>query len=256
MLLAADIGNTNITLAAFRGRRLVKRWRLISDPRRSAAAYARDLARIGGRRGFEAVIYGSVVPKLDRTFALAVRRRFGVMPIAVTPRSKLGFEIRVDKPSEVGADRLLNSLAAYRLFGGPAIVLDFGTATTFDCIAANGDYLGGAILLGPELAAKALRLYTAKLPEVKVAPTRRVIGKNTVECIQAGLYHGYVGMVERVLRLTVLELTRGRRRKVNILATGGLARPFARALPMVRRVVPDLTLLGLRDAYALLSGQR
>ncbi len=256
MLLAADIGNTSITLAAFRGRRLVKRWRLISDPRRTSAAYARDLASVAGRRGFDAVIYGSVVPRLDRTFAAAVRRRFGIQPIAVTPRSRLGFKVRVDKPSEVGADRLLNALAAHRLYGGPAIVLDFGTATTFDCIASNGDYLGGAILLGPELAAKALRLYTAKLPEVRVAPTRRVIGKNTVECIQAGLYHGYIGMVERVLRLTARELTRGRRRKVHVLATGGLAGPFARSLPMVRRVVPDLTLLGLRDAYAILSGQK
>ncbi|HVE11901.1 MAG TPA: type III pantothenate kinase [Elusimicrobiota bacterium] len=253
MLLAADIGNTNVTLGAFEGARLVRQWRLATDPGRTADEYGSEVLSFWERtfpgRRPEAFVYGSVVPKLDHVFETLSRKYLGLRPRAVGARSRLGIRIKVDKPSEVGADRVLNALAAHRLYGGPAIVLDFGTATTFDCVSARGDYLGGAILIGPRLAAEALARATAKLPEVEIVPTRRVIGKNTVECIQAGLYYGYLGMVRLVLEKSIKEMGRPR---AKVIATGGLARLFAKDLGKVR-MAEDLTLQGLRLAYETFS---
>lgn len=161
------------------------------------------------------------------------------------PGTRLGLRLAVRTPSEVGADRVLNALAARALHGAPCVVVDFGTATTFDCVSRRGDYLGGAILPGPRLAAKALRLHTAKLPEVPVAPTRRVIGKDTVECIQAGLYWGYLGTIERVLKMTLGEM---KAPGAKVVLTGGLAPLFARHFPEAVSE-PDLTIQGLRLAF-------
>lgn len=253
-VLAVDIGNTNITIGRFEGERLRRVWRLETDPSVGAAAYARRITRrLGrGRRGLDGAVCASVVPRLSRVIDKACAQSLGVSPKVVTQTTPIGIRPKVDKPSEVGADRLLNSLAAYRMFGGPVVVVDFGTATTFDCVSAGAEYLGGAILPGPHLAAKALSLHTARLPKVPVEPTRRVIGKNTVECIQAGLYHGYLGMVDRVLRETLKEMRGpGKRKKtprIPVVATGGLAGLFAKAMPF-SRVVPELTLRGLRLAY-------
>lgn len=245
-LLAADIGNTDITLGLFSEGRLTRRWRLKTETGRSVSSYGRAITRLVGRKSSLAgVVYGSVVPKLNKVFEAFARSHTGRPPIAVTPKSPLGLRLRVDRPSEVGADRLLNSLAAFKLFGGPIIVLDFGTATTFDCVSKRGDYLGGAILPGPELSARALSLYTAKLPKVEMRPTRRVIGKNTVECIQAGLYHGYIGMIRHVLGRSRIEM-KGR---VKVIATGGLARMFIKEVPEISEIEPNLTLYGLRIAY-------
>jgi type III pantothenate kinase len=246
MLLVADVGNTSTTFGLFRGRRLLRQWRHATESGRTGARYVAQLKRHLGKNKPTACVFGSVVPQLDRPLKTAVKRATGLTAIAITPRSKLGFKLKVDRPREVGADRVLNTLAALELYGKPAIVLDFGTATTFDCISRGGDYIGGAILLGPDLAAKALNRHTAKLPQVRMAKTRRVIGRNTVECIQAGLYHGYLGMVQHVLKASIREL--GGRPKV--IATGGLARLFAKDLVEVQAVEPDLTLHGLRLAYA------
>jgi len=168
VLLTIDIGNTNLTCGLFRGAQLVRSWRMATEPKRPAGAYERDLHRKLGRNiPLAAVVYGSVVPRLNPVIGRAVRRLCARAPIAVTPRSPLGIKLRVDRPSEVGADRLLNALAACRKYGGPAIVLDFGTATTFDCVSRRAEYLGGAILPGPDLSARALSLHTAKLPLLK-----------------------------------------------------------------------------------------
>lgn len=264
LLLAADIGNTNITLGAFRGERLVREWRLPTDPERGAEDYGREIGRlVGGLKGggVERVVFGSVVPRLSPVFRSLAKKRFGVRALEITPRSRLGMRLLVDRPSEVGADRVLNSLAAFRKHGGPAVVLDFGTATTFDCVSRRGDYLGGAILPGPHLAARALALNAAKLPRVPIRPTRRVIGKNTVECIQAGLYYGYLGMVERVLKGTLAELRGCRsgrsssRPHIPVIATGGLARLFSRAMSRRVAVEPHLTLEGLRLADGIVCGK-
>ncbi len=249
MLLAVDVGNTNLTVGAFVGERLVRQWRLETDPRRGVEWYARALKcpfrKLDGLPN--AVVYGSVVPPLDATLESAMKKAFGVKPLAVTPRSKLGLKLKVKTPNQVGADRVLNALALKALVGAPAIAIDFGTATTFDCVDPAGDYVGGAILLGPNSAARALHEFTAKLPLVKVRKPARVIGKDTVHCLEAGLYFGYVGMIREVLGRTMSEM--GGRPAV--VATGGLAPLFLGDLPGVRHE-PDLTLRGLRFAHEIL----
>jgi type III pantothenate kinase len=257
MLLAVDIGNSNVTLGAFDGKHLLNQWRLASDPEKTADEYGSAvqnlLARALPKRSVRAFVYGSVVPRLDAIFSALALRYFGLKAIAVTVESPLGIRLRVDRPSEVGIDRLLNSLAVSRLYGTPAVVLDFGTATTLDCVSASDEYLGGAILIGPGTAARALAEKTAKLPEVQIRPTRRVIGKNTVECIQAGLYDGYLGMMERILKKTIQEMRPySKGRKLRLIATGGWAELFARELG-VPILAPDLTLQGLRLAYETIS---
>ena len=245
MLLAVDVGNTNLTVGVFAGDRLVRRWRIETDLRRSSSWYGRALKcpfrKVGALPA--AAVYGSVVPPLDRKLERAIADAFGIAPVAITPRSPLGFKLKVRTPHQVGADRLLNA-AALRETGGPAIAIDFGTATTFDCVDAAGDYVGGAILLGPNSAARALHEFTAKLPLVKVQKPRSVVGKDTEECMQAGLYYGYLGMIKEVLARTKAELG-GRPR---VVATGGLAPVFLKELPGARHD-PDLTLRGLRLCY-------
>lgn len=252
VLLAADIGNTNVTVGAFEGERLLHLWRLGTDAKKTADEYGALLGALVDRlpaaraKGISGFAVGSVVPALTGVFERVARTRFGLEAFVVGPRTPTGLKLKVDEPDEVGADRLLNALAAWRLFGAPAVVLDFGTATTFDCLSSRGEYLGGAILIGPELIARALAEHTAKLPQVPIAKTRRVVARNTVECIQVGLYYGYLGMIDRVLDETLKEMGG---RGIRVLATGGLADLFAPALRRVERTVPDLTLQGLRLAF-------
>jgi type III pantothenate kinase len=249
LLLAVDVGNTNLTVGVFAGDRLIRQWRITTDLRRTSDWYARALKcpfrKLPGLP--DAVVYGSVVPPLDKTLETALKKAFGVKPLAVTPRSKLGLKLKVKTPNQVGADRVLNAVALKSLVGTPAIAIDFGTATTFDCVDAAGDYVGGAILLGPNSAARALHEFTAKLPWVKIRKPATVIGKDTVHCLEAGLYFGYLGMIREVLARTMAEM--GGRPVV--AATGGLAPLFLDDLPGVRHE-PDLTLHGLRFAHEIL----
>jgi type III pantothenate kinase len=245
LLLAVDVGNTNLTVGVFAGDRLVRQWRIETDPRRSSGWYARALKcpfrKVGGLPSSAAV--ASVVPAMDAVLSKAIRRAFGVEPSFITPRSRLGLKLKVRKPGQVGADRILNALALRELFDGPSIAIDFGTATTFDCVDASGAYIGGAILLGPNSAARALHEFTAKLPLIAVRKPRSVIGKDTGHCLEAGLYFGYLGMIREVLARTKAEMGG----KVRVAATGGLAPLFLKDLPGVRHE-PDLTLNGLRLA--------
>ncbi|MBI4061311.1 MAG: type III pantothenate kinase [Elusimicrobia bacterium] len=250
MLLAVDVGNTNLTVGAFAGDRLLRRWRLETDPRRSVGWYARALKRPFHRMDGPPVVavVGSVVPDMDAVLSAAIRKSFGFFPSFVTPRSPLGLKLKVRTPGQVGADRILNALALRELFAGrPSVAIDFGTATTFDCVDAGGAYIGGAILLGPNSAARALHEFTAKLPLVKPRRPRTVIGKDTVGCLEAGLYYGYLGMIREVLARTKAELGG----KAGVAVTGGLAPLFLEDLPGVRHA-PDLTLRGLRIAHAIL----
>jgi type III pantothenate kinase len=185
---------------------------------------------------------------MDAVLSEAIRKSFGFSPSFVTPRSPLGLKLKVKMPSQVGADRILNALALRELFKGPSIAIDFGTATTFDCVDASGSYIGGAILLGPNSAARALHEFTAKLPLIKVRKPRTVIGKDTEHCLSAGLYYGYLGMIREVLTRTKKEMGGA----VKVAATGGLAPLFLKDLPGVRHE-PDLTLNGLRIASGLIS---
>lgn len=252
MLLAVDVGNTNLTVGAFAGDRLIRQWRLETDLRRSSDWYARALKcpfrKVDGLPTSAAV--ASVVPGLDAVLSKAISQSFGFAPTFITPRSELGLKLKVRAPDQVGADRILNALALRELFDGPSIAIDFGTATTFDCVDAKGAYVGGAILLGPNSAARALHEFTAKLPLIAVRKPRTVIGKDTAHCLEAGLYFGYLGMIREVLGRTRKELG-GRPRAA---ATGGLAPLFLKDLPGVRHE-PNLTLNGLRIASRLIAAR-
>ena len=193
-------------------------------------------------------VVASVVPKMDAVLSDAILHAFGFRPSFITPSSPHGLKLKVKTPGQVGSDSILNALALRDLFPGkPSIAIDFGTATTFDCVDAGGAYIGGAILLGPNSAARALHEFTAKLPLIKVRKPRTVIGKDTEHCLEAGLYFGYLGMIREVLARTKKELGG----KAAVVATGGLAPLFLKELPGVRHE-PDLTLNGLRIASRLI----
>lgn len=255
MLLAIDIGNTNVVIGIYRGDDLLHQWRVASDTNRMPDEYAmilRDLlahhrlslANITG------CIIGSVVPPLTTVFSEMVESYLGLSPMIVGPGIRTGVRILYEDPRGVGADRILNALAAHRLYGGPAVVIDFGTATTFDAISSDGDYLGGAIAPGIGLAAEALFQHTAKLPRVELVTPKSAIGKNTPSAMQSGLIFGYVGLVEGLVNRFRREL--GENTKV--IATGGLAPLVAKETASIQIVDPKLTLYGLKLLFALNSG--
>jgi len=188
---------------------------------------------------------------MDAVLTKAIFKAFGLQSSFISPASPLGLKLSVKTPAQVGADRILNALALRELFKGPSIAIDFGTATTFDCVDTKGSYVGGAILLGPNSAARALHEFTAKLPLIKIRKPRTVIGKDTDHCLEAGLYFGYLGMIREVLARTKKEMGG----EVKVAVTGGLAPLFLKDLPGVRHE-PDLTLNGLRIAAGVISAAR
>jgi type III pantothenate kinase len=255
MLLAIDVGNTNIVLGVFDGATLVQSWRLQTVRERTSDelgllvdglfAHGRiELARISG------VILGSVVPPLTGTIRHMVQRYFGVTALTVEPGVNTGMPILYEVPSEVGADRIVNAVAAYEKFGQgarrPLIVVDFGTATTLDAITAVGEYLGGAICPGVQISADALFQRAARLPRIDVRKPTRVVGRTTVSAMESGLFYGYVGMVEGLVRRMSDELGGN---AVSV-ATGGLAEMIAPETSLIQHVDPDLTLHGLRIVWA------
>jgi len=252
MLLAIDIGNTNIVLGLYRGEELLSHWRIATDHRRMPDEYAMLLMELFAHarhrpEQVSGIAMASVVPPLTRTFEALCRDYFGQEPLVVDVGVKTGVRIRYDNPREVGADRVVNAAAAYRLYGGPACVVDFGTATTFDAVSAEGDYLGGAIAPGIGIAAQALFERTAKLPRVELTRPPSVIGRNTVQSIQSGLLFGYVGLVEGMVARFKAELGP----QTRVVATGGLAKIIARETEVIDVVDPWLTLHGLRIIYEL-----
>jgi type III pantothenate kinase len=251
-LLAIDIGNTNVTLGLYEGQTLGPRWRMATSHHRMPDEYGILLVNlfqhVGTRvKDIEAVIIASVVPPLTGTFEQACKEYVGREPMVVGPATRLGVNIRYDDPDQVGADRIVDALAAYRLYGGPACIVDFGTATTFDAIAENGDYLGGAIAPGIGIAADALFQRTAKLPKVDLQRPPSVIGRNTEHSVQSGLLFGYVGLVEGMVTRFRAELGPS----MKVIATGGLAELVARETSVLEIIVPWLTLDGLRMIYEL-----
>ena len=182
------------------------------------------------------------MPPLDSTLAQVCERYFGTKPLFIEPGIKTGMPIHYDNPAEVGADRIVNSVAAFEKYGGPCIIVDFGTATTFDCVSAKGEYLGGVISPGLGISADALFERTARLPRVDIRKPAHIIGSNTVGSLQSGLYYGYQGLVDGILELLVNELGRDTR----VIATGGLASLIGTASKLIRKVDEFLTLEGLR----------
>ena len=257
-LLAADVGNTNITLGLFTDGELSGSWRstahATATPDEVAAMTAEMLALDGHRLAeLQAVALASVVPPLTDTFERFVRTRIGLEPVMIDAASLAGtLSIEIDRPAEAGADRLCNALAARTEFGGPAIVIDLGTSTNFDLLSAEGAYIGGAIAPGLGLSLEALVGYASKLPRIELRRPPHAIGSNTIHAMQSGTVLGYIGLVSGLLtalRGELLERSPADSR-VTVIATGGYTHePWLRDVPGVDAIEPDLTLRGIRYAY-------
>ena len=251
MLLAVNANNTNTVFAVWDEARLIGMWRAATDARRTADEYVVWLDHLLGlqdlsRKRIDGTIIASVVPEANFNLRRLCREYCSSEPLVVgAPGVAIGAEPLVDRPEEVGADRLVNTVAAHDRYKGPLIVVDFGTATTFDVVDADGNYRGGVIAPGINLSLQALAMAAAKLPSVPIARTETVIGTSTVACMQSGIFWGYVGLVEGLVRRILDE----RSERMAVIATGGLAPLFDGATGVIDRVDPDLTLWGLQLIY-------
>ncbi len=252
MFLAIDVGNTNITLGLYDGDELGPRWRLATDHDRMPDEYGITLISLFQHAGVSAkdvraIAMASVVPPLTGTFEQACEKYLGQKPLVVDTGVKTGVRVRYDDPKQVGADRVVDAAAVQKLYGGPACSVDFGTATTFDAISEEGDYLGGAIAPGIGIAADALFQRAAKLPKVDLHRPPAAIGRNTVHSIQSGLLFGYVGLVEGMVARFRAELGP----KMKVIGTGGLAEIIAQETKVIDIIAPWLTLDGLKIVWEL-----
>lgn len=250
MILAVDVGNTNIVLGLFSEDQLVGRWRLSSDTRRTADEYSVLIEALISRtcpqcRTDMEIVLGSVVPVLSDTIDAALRRLFACKPFHVTYATPMPVANRYGKPNEVGVDRLADAVGASLLYGAPIVIVDAGTAVTLDVVSRDNEYLGGAILPGIEISAEALAKRTARLPRVAPHEPQHAIGRTTVESIRAGLLHGMVGAIDRLIELIWQELGY----ETKTVATGGLASAITSRSLHVREACEDLTLVGLREIY-------
>jgi type III pantothenate kinase len=203
-------------------------------------------------KGIHGIVISSVVPPLDSTLRQVCERYFNVKPLFIGPGIKTGMPVLYENPAEVGADRIVNSVAAFEKFGGPCITVDFGTATTFDCVTAKGEYQGGVICPGIKISAEALFSRTARLPRVDIRKPARIIGTNTVASLQSGLYYGYLGLVDGILELLIAEMGEGTR----VLATGGLAGLIGTGSKYIKHIEDFLTLDGLRIIWDRNSAEK
>jgi len=256
MLLAIDSGNTNIVFAVYDGDQVRGEWRASTDAERTAdelGVWLTQLLSIEGmsRTDIDAAIIASVVPAMVFGLKTLCRRYFKVEPLVVGDEGvELGISVLLDRPEEVGADRLVNAVAAHQCYPGPLIVIDFGTATTFDVVDSDGNYCGGAIAPGINLSLQALHMAAAKLPRVAIGRPRQVIGKATVPAMQSGIFWGYVGLIEGLVKRIKEEAGT----EMLVVATGGLAPLFHEAIPAIDRLDPDLTLRGLLTIHRMNAG--
>jgi type III pantothenate kinase len=252
MLLAIDIGNTDTTLGVFEDKELRATWHMATSIHRMADEYAALLLNLLRHQGLDTpaikeVALCSVVPTLIATYEELFQRYFHISPLVVGAGVKTGVRIRMDNPREVGADRIANAAAAHHLYGGPVIITDLGTATTFDAVSKEGDYLGGAIAPGINTATEALFLQAAMLPRVEIIRPKRAIGTNTTAAMQSGIIFGYVGLIEGMVARFRRELGE----KAKVVATGGWAELIASETPVIDVVNLNLTLIGLRLIYQM-----
>ena len=250
MLLVIDVGNTNTSLGVYQATELVAHWRLTTAPNRTVDEYgvhARNLFQLADLdfKAIDAIAIASVVPPLNYTLRRMAEVYFHLTPLFVDHCTDAGLGILYEPASDVGADRIVDAVAAIHKYGSPCIIVDFGTATTFNAINKNGQYLGGAITPGIMISSDALFERTAKLPRVDIKRPGTVIGSSTIAAMQSGLYHGYVGLVDGVLRKMIDELGG----KPRVIATGGLASLIATGSELIELVDDTLTLEGLRLVY-------
>jgi len=247
VLLALDAGNSNITIGAFDGRKMVAQWRLRTVHEQTADEWGILLRNLFAPAGLDiaavdGIIISSVVPPIDSTLAAMTQRYFHTEALFVTPRSNLGLKVCYDNPDEVGADRLVNGVAGFYKYGGPCVVVDFGTTINFDVISKNAEYLGGAIAVGIGIAIDALFSKTARLPLVDFRPPKDVVGTNTVASMQSGLYFGAVGMIDGILERVLAKLGP----ETRVIATGGQARLIVSGSRYLKTIDEHLTLEGLQ----------
>jgi type III pantothenate kinase len=256
LLVVVDVGNTNTVFGVYRGDELIESFRLSTDTERTGDEYGSLVLPLFGRRGIDparadAVVISSVVPPLRLTLDHLAHRYFGRKPLFVEPGVRTGMPIRMDNPTEVGADRIVNSLAARERHGAPVVVVDFGTATTFDIVNAAGEYVGGIIAPGITISAEALFAHASRLTRVDVRKPGELVGKNTASAMQAGIYYGYVGLVDGILERLLGEIPGVK----TVLATGGQADLIASGSKYIRQVEPLLTLAGLKLIHELNRGE-
>lgn len=251
MLLVFDIGNTNIVMGTYEGKKLMKHWRISTDRQKTGDEYGmlmNDLFRYQGIRmtDIHAIIISSVVPPLIVPMVKMCERYFHIHPLVVGPGIKTGIRLKYENPREIGADRIVNVVGAYEQYGGPLIVIDIGTATTFDVVADNGDFLGGVIAPGLGSSADALFQRAAKLPRIELVTPKNVISRNTIAGMQAGIIFGYVGQIDEIVNRIKVEM---KEEKVTVVATGGYARMISRESKTIDKIDHFLTLTGLRVLY-------
>ncbi|HYM31106.1 MAG TPA: type III pantothenate kinase [Candidatus Cybelea sp.] len=258
MLLAINANNTNTKFALYDGETMLDEWRIYTQAARTADEYAvwlSQLMHLKGRRidTVHSTIICTVVPQALFNLRLLCREYFKSEPLVIgDPKVELGIKALVDRPAEVGADRLANAIGAHVLYPGPAIVVDFGTATSFDVVDEDGNFCGGAIAPGPNLSLEALHMATAQLPRIAVAKPPKVIGTDTLGCMQTGVFWGYVGLVEGIVARTVKEWGG----PMTVIATGGLAPLFAGVTDVFQHMEPDITMRGLLDVYRRNAAKR
>jgi type III pantothenate kinase len=260
MLLVLDVGNTNTVLGVFAPKpdaqgagtygKLIAHWRVTTAKTQTVDEYGvlfRNLFAMNGLEvgSVQGTVISSVVPPLDSTLREVCERYFQIKPLFIEPGVKTGMPVQYDNPAEVGADRIVNGVAAFEKYGGPCIIVDFGTATTFDAVSAKGEYLGGVITPGIGISADALFQRTARLPRVDIRKPPRVLATNTVNSLQSGLYYGYLGLIDGILERLIAELGGD----VRVVATGGLASLMSSGSKYIREVDDLLTLEGLRIIY-------
>jgi type III pantothenate kinase len=244
-LLVVDVGNTNIVLGIYRGNDLASSWRLATARERTADEYGTLAKQLVGDIPLEGAIVSSVVPPVNSTIASMIEQYFGTEPLFVEPGVKTGVAIHVDNPLEVGADRIVNCVAAHHAWGGPTVIVDFGTATTFDLVTEDAKYMGGVIAPGLNISAEALFARAARLPRVDIRRPSSVIGTNTVVNMQSGIYFGYLSLVDGILARMKEEVPGLRK----VVATGGLASLFEDESEHIDEIDPELTLKGLKIIY-------
>lgn len=252
MILLVDAGNTNIVLGVYKDRKYIASWRISTDGNKTSDEYSIQIMQLFNLSNInpqevKGVIVSSVVPNIMHSLENMLRRCFGQEPIIVGPGIKTGINIKYDNPKEVGADRIVNAVAAFEIYKRPVIIIDFGTATTFCAVTESGDYLGGCICPGLRISADALFERAAKLPRVELEVPKKVICKNTVSSIQSGVIFGYIGQVEYIVKKMKEEMNGGI--EPFVIATGGLANLIANETEAIDKVDSELTLEGLKILY-------
>ncbi|MBS3886232.1 MAG: type III pantothenate kinase [Dethiobacter sp.] len=250
MLLAVDVGNTNIVLGVYQGRELKVSWRISTNREQTGDEYGIIFKNLFAQASIDdslltGMIVSSVVPPLMFSLEEMAKRYFRLDPLVVGPGMKTGLNIKIDNPREVGADRIVNAVAGIELYGGPLIIVDFGTATTFDAISGSGEYLGGAIAPGISISTEALFQRAAKLPRVELVKPKRVIGRDTISSMQSGIIYGFIGQVDGIVKRMIQEFPE----RPKVVATGGLAALLAADSEALEIVNPLLTLEGLLIIY-------